>query len=576
LAAAGLWLAACSWQPRPPPPSNDIDEGVYREALGVLASDDFEGRKPGTPGEQKTVAYLADRFKRLGLKPGIGESYLQPVPMVEVAVGKDSRVGVRGPGHEVSLGLGMDAVVWTRRQDAQVSLADSELVFVGYGIVAREFNWNDYAGVDVRGKTVMVRVEDPGYGTHDPKTFKGGAMTYYGRWAYKVDEAARQGAAAVLLVHDAAALGFGWSVVQNTWGGPQLALAASTAAPAAVNAPPAKAPPIATPLVPAPPVPALEGWLRKETARSMLAAAGLDFDASAKAAAQPGFKALSTSLRVHATLHDAVRTFISSNVIAKLPGTAHHSECVVYVAHWDGLGRDRTRTGHDIFNGATENASGVAGLLALAQSFQRTKPAAEREILFVAATGGGARPLGSEYYVSNPAVPLRDTAAAFDLDALARGGPTRNLILFNPGNTDLEEFGRGAALLEGREVTPDPNPEWGAYYNSDSLAFADAGVPVLFVRAGLDDSARGPAYGRAQLDDYMQNRYRQPTDQYSADWDVRGALDDLKLYFEVGNRVARGRRFPRWLPNSEFHVSRHPSQGPAEGHPPGSRAPETP
>jgi Zn-dependent M28 family amino/carboxypeptidase len=563
LVSAGLWLSACSLSPRPPPPSNDIDESVFREGVRALAADDFEGRKPGTPGEQKTVAYLVDQFKKLGLKPAVGDSYLQPVPMVEVAVGADSTLGLEGSGHEIHLGLGKDAVVWTRREAPEVSLANSELVFVGYGIVAPEFNWNDYAGIDVHGKTVLVLVEDPGYGSHDPKTFKGGAMSYYGRWAYKVDEAARQGAAAVLLVHDAEALGFGWNVVESTWGGPQLALGAplapaAPAAPARGRAHGKELPAAPAPVAPPPDAPLLEGWVRKETAGTIFAAAGLDFDASAKAAAQPGFKALSTSLRVHATLHDAVRTFTSSNVIAKVPAAGRHSECVIYVAHWDHLGKGRNRSGHDIFNGATENASGVAGLLTLAQSFQRTKPAAEREILFLAATGGEPRPLGSQYYVSNPVVPLRQTAAVFNLDALPRGGPTRNLTIFNPGNTDLEELARAAALLEGREVTADPNPEWGAYYNSDSLVFAAAGVPVLFVRAGLDDSARGPTYGRAQLDDYMHNRYRQPTDQYSDDWDVRGALDDLKLYFDVGNRVARGRRFPRWLPSSEFRVSRRP------------------
>jgi len=533
-ALSGL-LAACTVHPRLPPPSTDIDETAYRDHLRVLAADDFEGRKPGTPGEDKTVAYLVEQFRKLGLKPGNGDSYVQQVPMLEIAAGAAPSLSVAGRGRTLVLTPGKDMVIWSSQGAPQPELR-SELVFAGYGIVAPEYAWNDYADVDVHGKTVLVLVNDPGYGTKDPKLFKGGAMTYYGRWDYKIEEAARQGAAGVLLVHDGEALGYGWNVVQNTWSGAQLQLAAAEGG-SAVR-------------------PVVEGWIQKESAQAIFSAAGLDYTATAAAAAHPGFKATPLGLRADATLHEVVRRFNSANVIAQLPGTSRRRECVVFTAHWDSLGRDPALSGHNTFNGAVDNATGVAGLLTLAQSFVRTKPAADRSIVFLALTAAQPNLLGSQYYAQNPLFSLRETAAVLNLESLRNRGPSRNLTIFGFGNTDIEEYARAAALLQGREVTPDPTPQWGTYYGSDNFSFANAGVPALYATGGFDDSARGPAWGRAQFDDYLAHRYRQTADQYSADWDVRGALEDLSLYYEVGNRVARTKRFPRWYPNSEFRVSR--------------------
>jgi Zn-dependent M28 family amino/carboxypeptidase len=536
-----LLLVACASVPKVPPPSTDIDEAVYRDRVRVLASDDFEGRKPGTPGEEKTIAYLVEQFRKLGLKPGNGDSFLQQVPMVETLAGADAALSITGPKGTLPLAYGKDMVIWTKRALPQTELKRSELVFVGYGIVAPEYAWNDYADLDVRGKTVAVLVNDPGYGTRDPKVFKGGTMTNYGRWAYKVEEAARQGAAGVLLIHDSDAVGFGWSVVQSTWTGAQLDLATAdgTAGRAAV-----------------------EGWIGKDAARAVFVAAGLDFTAAAAAAAHAGFKATPMGLYVDATLHNSVRQFSSANVIALWPGGKHRREYVVYSAHWDHLGRDPALPGHNIFNGATDNASGVAGLVALAQSFVRTRPTADRSIVFLALTGAEPGLLGSRYYVENPVLPLRETAAVLNLDTLKRGGPTRDVTVFGFGNTDLEGYARAMALLQGRELTPEPTPELGLYVWSDNFNFARANVPALYAKGGLDDSARGPAWGRAQLDDYMQHRYHQPGDQYSADWDVRGALEDLRLYYEIGIRVASSRRFPRWYPNSDYRESRERSPAP--------------
>ena len=531
--AVALLLAACASHPRVPPPSTDIDDTLFREQVRMLASDEFEGRKPGTPGEERTLAYLVEQFKKLGLKPGNGDSFLQPVPLMESTAGADASLGIAGRGAALTLAYGKDMVIWSRLGRPQAGLRGSGLVFAGYGIVAPEYAWDDYAGVDVRGKTVLVLMNDPGWGTKDPRVFRGGAMTYFGRAAYKIEEAARQGAAGVLLIHDGDAAGYGWQVVVNARSGAQLDLPSNGGARAAI-----------------------EGWVRKESAAAVFKAAGMDFAAAAAAAAHAGFKATPLGLEVDATLHETVRQITSNNVVAVWPGGTRRREYVIYTAHWDHLGRDASRAGHNIFNGAVDNATGVAGLVTLAQSFVRTKPVPDRSIVFLAFTAAEYGLLGSEYYVDHPVLPLRDTAAVLNLDGLRNGGPTRDLTILGDGNTDLEQYARAAALLQGREVTPDPTPERGLYYRSDNFSFAKAGVPPLYAMRGLDDSARGPVWGRRQLDDYMANRYGQPEDQYSPDWDVRGAVDDLTLYYAVGMRVAYSHRFPRWYPNSEFRVSR--------------------
>ena len=540
-------LAACTIHPPQPPPSTDIDETAYRDAVRVLASDEFEGRRPGTPGADKTVAFLADRFRKLGLKPGNGSgksaSFLQQVPLVEISPGAAASLSVSGQSGTRVLRLGQDAVIWSKRAIPDLQLRRSDLVFVGYGTIAPEYSWNDYAGSDVHGKTVVVLAGDPGVGSKDPAVFKGNSLTEYGRWEYKVEEAARQGAAGVLLVHDPAVLGYGWSAVQNTWGGPQFELAAADGyANRAV----------------------IEGWIQLDAARSLFADAGLDFTSTAAAAAHAGFKAVPMRGKVDATLSNSLRPFNSQNVVALLPGGKRKDEYLLYTAHWDSLGLDRTRPGHGVFSGAVDNATGVAGLLVLAQSFVRTKPVADRSIVFLATTAADSGLLGSLYYVENPLFALRRTAAVIDVDSLLPGGHSRDLAIFGFGNTDMEETARSAALLQGRETHADPFPELGLYFRSDSYSFARYGVPVLFAQSGTDDAAHGPAWGRARRQDFLAQRYRQLGDQYSADWDVVGALDDLTLDYEVGNRVARSRRFPRWYPNSEFRGShRHAAEADA-------------
>jgi Zn-dependent M28 family amino/carboxypeptidase len=446
---------------------------------------------------------------------------------------------VSGQSGTRPLKLGLEAVIWSKRAVPELQLQRSDLVFVGFGTVAPEYAWDDYAGTDVHGKTVLVLMGDPGVLSKDPAVFKGKALTEYGRWEYKVEEAARHGAGGVLLVHDASLLGYGWNTIQSTWGGSQFELAAADGyASRAV----------------------IEGWLRSDAVRDLFSDAGLDFAALSAAAARPGFKAVPLRCKVDATLHNSLRPFNSQNVVALWPGGKHKDEYVLYTAHWDSLGVDAqraaARTGPAVFDGAVDNATGAAGLLALAQSFVRTKPVPERSILFLATTAGDFGQLGSIFYAENPLFPLRRTAAVIDVDGLLPGGHSRDLAVFGNGNSDMEDTARGVALLQGRETHPDPFPELGLYYRSDGYVFARYGVPALLAQSGLDNAARGPAWGRAQREDYLANRYHQPSDLYSPDWNVVGALDDLTLYYEVGLRVASSRRFPRWYPNSPFRGSR--------------------
>ncbi len=546
-AAGGLLLAliaGCSGTPRAAPPSTDIDEDAYRADVRRLSSDEFEGRRPGTVGEEKTVAFLVARFRALGLKPGNRDSFVQTVPMIELQPTSVPSLSFTGPGPGAarSLVFGKDMVIWTKRRAPEVRLTQSELVFVGYGIVAPEYQWNDYAGSDVHGKTVMILIGDPGGIGADSKLFRGRSMNYYGYLTYKLEEAARHGASGVLLIHEADIVGYPWDAVVNTWSGAQLQLAAESEGPAQ---------------------PGFEGWLEGTAARSLFAAAHLDFAATSAAAAQPGFKAVSLHLQIDAELHQTLRSFNSVNVIALLPGVKRSEDYLIYSAHWDHLGRPGDE-GAPIYPGAVDDATGVAGLLGLAQSFRRTKPQPERSIVFIAFTGEEGGLLGSQYYVDHPIFPLADTVADFNLDRLHIGGPTRDVTDIAFGQSDLDAYLRDAATLQGRELRADPHPEAGEFFRSDDFSFAKAGVPALVAFGGDDDSARGPVFGAAQRDDYYAHRWHRTSDAYAEDWDVRGAIQDLTLEYRLGLRLAQSRRFPNWVKNSEFRAARERSRESAD------------
>lgn len=539
-----MLLAGCSVTPRAPPPSTDIDEDAYRADVRRLASDEFEGRRPGTVGEDKTAAFLVARFRALGLKPGNGDSFLQAVPLLEAqpTSAPTLTIAAAAPAGAVRpLVFGKDMVVWTQRRTPEVTLASSELVFVGYGIVAPEYDWNDYAGIDVHGKTVVVLLSDPGAVGADSKLFRGRSLSYYGYPTYKLEEAARQGASGVLLIHEADVVGYPWDAVVNTYGGVRLQLAAEPTGPRQ---------------------PEIEGWLEGTAARSLFAAASLDYKALRAAAARPGFKAVSMGLRADATLHQTLRNFNSVNVVAVLPGSKRRHDYILYSAHWDHLGR--AALGGDIYPGAVDDATGVAGLLQLAQSFRRTKPPPERSIVFIAFTGEEDGLLGSQYYVDNPLFPLADTVADLNLDRLHVGGPTRDVTDIAFGQSDLDAYLRDAATIQGRELHADPHPEAGEFFRSDDFSFAKAGVPALVAFGGDDDSARGPAFGAAQRADYYAHRWHRTSDAYAEDWDVRGAIEDLTLEYHLGMRLAQTRRFPNWAKTSDYRAARERSRESAD------------
>ncbi len=537
---ATVLAVACTPTRRVPPPSVDIDEDGYRNQLSTLASAEFQGRRPGTEGEARTVAYLVAEFRRLNLKPISGDSYLQSVPMIEFTPDTPASLSVSGHGPTIALTAGRDVILWSNREQAQVSLQSSELVFVGYGIVASEYGRDDYANLDVHGKTVIVLSGDPGPPAQQAPALKSHLQGFYGRAAYKFDEAARRGASAVLLIHDLNATGMPWDAIVGESGGPHLDRdrGGGTEVRAAV-----------------------QGWLSGDAARALFAAAGLDYSASLSAAAGSGFRAIPFGLHADATIRQSIRHFTSSNVVGLLPGRTLHNEYILYSAHWDQQGERKTAAGTAIYSGAIDNASGAAGLLQLARSFARTLPRPNRSIVFLATTGGEASLAGSTYYTDNPVYALQDTVADLNLDTLHIGGPTRDVTVFGFGQSELEANLRAAAALQGRELHADPDPKLGRFYRSDNFSFAAHGVPALYPMGGTDDAARGPEWGRLELEDYYQHRYQRPEDVYVPDWDLRGTADDLRLYYRIGLMLAQGGRFPNWFRNSEFRDSNGQDRG---------------
>jgi Zn-dependent M28 family amino/carboxypeptidase len=531
---AALLAVACAPARRVAPPSHDIDEDLYRAQLSALASDEFAGRRPGTEGETRTVAYLVAEFRRLKLKPVSGDSYLQNVPMIEFTPDAPPSLSMSGRGPVMVLGAGRDMVIRSSRELAQVTVQGSELVFAGYGIVSPENGRDDYAGLDAHGKTIIVLAGDPGLA--DKLHMPG----YFGRDEYKVAEAARHGASGVLLIHDAQATGLSWEAIANESGGPHLQ----------------RAPPDATM-----PAPEVQGWLSADAGRALFAAAGLDFGATRAAAAASPFRPIPLGLRADATIRQTMRRFTSANVIGLLQGAHLKDEYILYTAHWDQLGVRTAAAGNAVFAGAVDNASGVAGLLQLARAFARTIPRPSRSIVFMATTGGEAGRAGSAYYVDNPLFALQDTVADLNLDTLHIGGPTRDVTVFGFGQSELEGYVRGAAALQGRELHADPDPQLGMFYRSDNFSFAAHGVPALYAIGGTDDAARGPQWGRSQLEDYFRHRYHRPDDQYSPDWDLRGTADDLRLYYRIGLTLSQGGRFPNWNRSSEFREGNSQDRG---------------
>ena len=556
LAAGALALAGCEGMPAPESASAALDmpevapgrisEATIKDVTRTLASDAFEGRAPGSAGEEKTIAFLTERFKAAGLRPGNKGSWVQEVPLVEIT-GKDfAPLSIAGKGAPLSFEYGKDWVGATYREDAQTALADSELVFVGYGINAPEKGWNDYAGLDVKGKTVVILVNDPDWqsaGLEGP--FNGKAMTYYGRWTYKYEEAARQGAAGALIVHQTQPAAYGWNVVQSSWSGPQAY---------------AQRGPHAEPLT------QVNGWVSEDAARKILQAAGQDLDALTRAAQAKGFKAVPLGMSASTRFRNEVRSFLSHNVIGVLPGTEKPDEYVLHTAHWDHLGRcTPAPDGDDICNGAIDNATGTAALVALAEAHVKAG-APRRSLVFLAVTAEESGLLGADYYAQNPVYPLAQTVGGVNMDALALTGPARDVTVVGLGKSDLDRFLETALKADGRVITPDASPEAGYYYRSDHFAFAKRGVPMAYVEAGQDLVVGGRAAGKAAELDYREKRYHGPKDEFDESWDWSGAMADLQLYYRLGRMMAMSAGWPNWVAGDEFRATRDRScAGSAKG-----------
>jgi len=523
-------LAGCVAAPTAAPPVA-ISAAEYQRHIVTLASDEFEGRKPGTAGERKTVDYLVSEFKKLGLQPGNRGAWTQEVPIVEITAGSDAELSLG----EASLAYGKDMVIWTKRVATEVSLTESPLVFVGHGVVAPEAGWNDYAGIDMRGKTAVILINDPGFATGDEKLFRGRAMTYYGRWTYKFEEAARQGAAAAIIIHDDEPAAYPWDTVQNSWMGPQLDTASPDGNAGRI---------------------AIEGWITRAAGEALLQANGQAYADLVQAASRPGFKPIELRQQAGGRLRNAIRRASSSNVLAMIPGSKRPDEVVVYMAHWDHLGRSLGRSGDNLFNGALDNASGTAGLLAIAKAFAESPRRPERSVVFLGLTLEESGLLGSAYYAANPVFPLRQTVAALNMDAMSWGGPTRDVSVIGFGASELEEYLAAAAKTQDRVLREEPTPEKGFFYRSDHFNFAKVGVPALYFKMGVEDRENGVEWARAKQAEFTLRDYHKPSDEWRPGTDLRGSLEDLELLYAVGARLAREKRFPKWYPTSEFRAAR--------------------
>jgi Zn-dependent M28 family amino/carboxypeptidase len=518
---------------------NPALESISAEELSkdveILSSDEFEGRAPASKGEEKTISFLKEEFQKVGLKPGNGDSFFQEVPMVEITAGPVTKLEIKSDKESMLFSYGDEFVGVTLRVVEKVSLNDSEMVFVGYGIVAPEYNWNDYEGLDVRRKTVVMMVNDPGFATEDPELFNGRAMTYYGRWTYKYEEAARQGAEGALIIHETEPAAYPWGVVKNGWTGPQFNLISEDKNLSRC---------------------AVEGWVTIETARKLFESAGLNYDEIKPAAAKQGFKAIPLGLKASVTLKNSLRKSKSNNVLGLLPGSDRADEYIIYMAHWDHFGLDPALEGDQIYNGALDNATGTAALIELAEAFKMLESPPSRSIVFFATTAEEQGLLGSHYYATNPIYPPTKTVAAINMDALNIYGKMKDITIVGYGNSELDDYVKAAAKEQGRRVRPNPTPEKGSFYRSDHFPFAKQGIPALYTGTGSDHVEHGEKWTQAEKEKYTAENYHKPSDEYDPNWDLSGAIDDLRLLFKVGYKLSMETTFPNWNEGTEFKAKR--------------------
>ena len=505
-----------------------------KQDVSVLASDSLVGRKPFTPGETKTINYIRQQFLAAGLEPGNGDSFSQEVPMVSILATAAPYMKVKALKGEFTLKAFDDYIIWTDKTDEFISLDNTELVFAGYGVVAPEYNWNDYAGLDVKDRVVMVMVNDPGFWVGDTSLFQGKRMTYYGRWTYKFEEAARQGAKGCLIIHNTAAAGYPLSVQQNSFNTARLQL--DKRGQDIKNCD-------------------VIGWLPETVAKKLFLAAGLDSGLLIKANHRD-FKGVPLNLRLSTTMEVQIIYNKSYNVIGKITGTKNKDEVIIYTAHWDHLGTGKPdETGDSIYNGALDNATAMAGLFELARAFKSMKTKPERSVIFLAVTAEEQGLLGSEYFVDNPVCPLNKIVANINMECLNWGTATNDMVIIGEGQSELEDYFREEVEKEGGYISSERHPEAGAYYRSDHFNFVKAGIPALYVSTGNDVIGKGKEVGGKMQDEYIAKNYHRPSDEYDpSTWTMDGAVNELKLLFQLGKRLVIEEKRPEWKPGSEYKI----------------------
>jgi Zn-dependent M28 family amino/carboxypeptidase len=543
LFATATWLlAADELALRLQPALEAITPDGLLAHIKVLASDEYEGRAPGTKGEELSVKYIADQFKQIGLKPGNPDgTYTQEVPLAGIK--SEPRMSFITGDKNIDLKYPDDFVASSARLQPEIKIDKSDVIFVGYGIVAPEYGWDDYKDINVRGKTLLMLIGDPAIpdakdpSKLDDKMFKGKTMTYYGRWTYKYEIAAQKGAAAAVIIHETGPAAYPWQVVRSSWARENFELDNSNKNRDAVSA---------------------RSWITLDVAKKLLADCGQDFDALKKSAITKDFRPVALSAKANIEIKQQIRAFKSHNVTGKLEGDDPklRDEYVIYTAHWDHLGRHPELQGDQIFNGAIDNASGVASVIELAGAFTKLNPPPKRSVLFMATTAEEAGLLGAEFYAEHPLYPLEKTLADINIDGVNPWGKTHDLEDLTNRSSTLDELLGEAAARQGRVMKRNTEPERGGFYRVDSFEFAKAGVPVLHLARGIDIIGKPPEYGKQKRDEFVAKHYHQPSDEVDPSWDLSGAVQDVQLLFEVGYEVANGDKFPEWKTGSEFRAKR--------------------
>ncbi|MFB0980523.1 MAG: M28 family metallopeptidase [Alteromonadaceae bacterium] len=506
---------------------NSINKEQLIKHIKVLASDEFEGRAPSSKGEALTLDYLTKQLTAVGFKPGNGDSFLQAVPMVSIEASPDMKLSIGGKDYT----YGPEMVMGSSRISDFEQLKDSELVFVGYGVNAPEYNWNDYEGIDVKGKTVVILVNDPGFATQDPALFNGNAMTYYGRWTYKYEEASRQGAEGAIIIHETAPASYNWSVVEHSWTGPQFGFVREDLNKGRV---------------------AVEGWVNSEVATELFVSAGLNFEQAKVEAAKGSYNVDMGDLNASITVKNTVKESISYNFIATLPGSTKPDEHILYTAHWDHLGKDASLTGDQVYNGAVDNASGTGALIEVAEAFAKLPVTPERSITIMAVTAEEQGLLGSKFYAANPIISAAKTVANINMDALGVNGRSTDVSVYGLGQSELDNYLTTVAKKQGRTIAGDPRPAAGIYYRSDHFAFANIGIPALYAKSGTTPVDAETKALRAKLKDSLGKCYHNLCDEYSEDWDMSGAVEDIQAFYEIGYELSKENVWPKWSTTSEF------------------------